>query len=234
MSEPAVIFEDNRIIVAIKPQNLPCVPDESGDESLQEQLKSYIKARDNKPGEAFVGIVHRLDRVTGGVMVYARSSKSASKLSEQIINGGFQKTYLAVVRGVPKQRSATLINYLAKDEDKNIVSVVPQTTAGAKRAELYYETADTKNGYSLLKINLATGRPHQIRVQLKYIGHALVGDNRYGGEKAANIALWAYQLAFIHPSTADNMRFIVNPPENGVWANFDFDRKEHKLKDNIK
>ncbi|MDR1917994.1 MAG: RluA family pseudouridine synthase [Christensenellaceae bacterium] len=230
MSEPAVIFEDNRIIVVIKPRNAPCVADDSGDESLQEQLKSFIKARDGKDGNAFVGVVHRLDRVTGGVMVYAKNSKSAARLSEEIKSGAFKKTYLAVVKGDPKQKSATLVNYLAKDENKNVVAVVPQTTTGAKRAELYYEVVGTKNGYSLLKINLGTGRSHQIRVQLKYIGYPLVGDNRYGGVKADNIALWAYQLEFVHPGTDDNMKFIVNPPEDGVWANFDFDRREHKLR----
>jgi 23S rRNA pseudouridine1911/1915/1917 synthase len=230
MTEPSIIFEDNRVVVVIKPQNMPCVADDSGDESLQEQLKAHIKARDSKQGEVFVGIVHRLDRVTGGVMVFAKNSKSAGRLSEQIADGTMKKTYLAVVSGEPKNKAGTLVNYLVKDENKNTVSVVPQLTAGAKRAELHYEVMETKGNLCLVKINLTTGRSHQIRVQMKHIGHSLVGDNRYGGIKADNIALWSYQLEFVHPSNSDNMKFIVNPPENEIWDNFDFRRKEHKLR----
>lgn len=242
MNEPAIIWEDNRVVVVIKPQNVPCVADASGDTSLQEQLKNFIKARDGKAGEVFVGVVHRLDRVTGGVMLFARTSKAAERLSEQIADGTMCKTYLAVVSGEPKQKTATLVNYLAKDEKHNTVSVVPQTTTGAKRAELSYEVSETgrfsiasagqssTSQLSLLKIKLSTGRSHQIRVQMKHIGHPLVGDNRYGGAKAQNIALWAYQLEFSHPSVGDRMKFVVNPPEDGVWACFDFDRRGHKLR----
>jgi 23S rRNA pseudouridine1911/1915/1917 synthase len=242
MNEPAIIWEDNRVVVVIKPQNVPCVADGSGDISLQEQLKDFIKTRDGKAGDVFLGVVHRLDRVTGGVMLFARTSKAAERLSEQIADGTMCKTYLAVVSGEPKQKTAVLVNYLAKDEKHNMVSVVPQTTTGAKRAELSYEIAETgrfpiapagqsANGkWSLLKVKLTTGRSHQIRVQMKHIGHPLVGDNRYGGAKAPNIALWAYQLEFSHPSTGDRMKFVVNPPEDGVWAGFDFDRRGHKLR----
>ena len=219
METPAVIFEDNHLLVVIKPQNVPTVADSSHDQSLQEALKEHTGG--------FVGIVHRLDRVTGGVMVFAKTSKAAARLTEQIKDGSFQKTYYAVVKGVPKQRTATLINWLAKDEIHNTVAVVPQTTTGAKRAELTYQTINTVAGDTLVSVQLATGRSHQIRVQMKHIGNPIVGDARYGGNRAGikDIALWAYQLEFNHPTTHDRMKFIVNPPENGAWAKFDFRRK---------
>lgn len=221
MENPAVIFEDNHLLVVIKPQNVPTVADSSGDESLQETLKAYTGG--------FVGIVHRLDRVTGGVMVFAKTSKAASRLSEQIKDGTFQKTYYAIVKGEPKERSATLVNWLAKDSVHNTVAVVPQSTTGAKRAELTYQMVDTVGGDTLVAVQLATGRSHQIRVQMKHIGHPIVGDARYGGNRAGvkDIALWAYQLEFNHPTTHDRMKFVVYPPEDGAWAKFDFRRKQH-------
>jgi 23S rRNA pseudouridine1911/1915/1917 synthase len=223
MVEPAVIYEDNHILVVIKEQGVPTVADSSGDQSLQEQLKECTNH--------FVGIVHRLDRVTGGVIVFARTGKAAARLTEQIHSGIFKKTYLAVIKGVPKQRAATLINYLAKDDIKNMVSVVPQSAIGAKRAELSYEIVEKKGNICLIAVNLTTGRSHQIRVQMKHIGHPIYGDARYGDTKdGGNIALWAYQLRFIHPVTGDELKFIVNPPEDGVWGNFDFRRKEHLLR----
>lgn len=219
METPAVIFEDNHLLVVIKPQNVPTVADSSHDQSLQEALKEYTGG--------FVGIVHRLDRVTGGVMVFAKTSKAASRLSEQIKDGSFHKVYYAVVRGVPKERTATLVNWLAKDEIHNTVAVVPQTTTGAKRAELTYNTITTVEGDTLVAVELETGRSHQIRVQMKHIGNPIVGDARYGGARKGvkDIALWAYQLEFNHPTTHDRMKFIVNPPEDGAWAKFDFRRK---------
>lgn len=219
METNAVIYEDNHLLVVIKPQNIPTVADSSQDQSLQESLKEYTGG--------FVGIVHRLDRVTGGVMVFAKTSKAAARLAEQIKDGTFKKTYYAVVNGIPKDRTATLVNWLAKDPVRNMVAVVPQTTTGAKRAELTYQMVDTVKGDTLVAVQLETGRSHQIRVQMKHIGHPIVGDARYGGSRKGvkDIALWAYQLEFNHPTTHDHMKFIVNPPEDGAWANFDFRRK---------
>jgi len=219
METNAVIYEDNHLLVVIKPQNIPTVADSSQDQSLQESLKEYTGG--------FVGIVHRLDRVTGGVMVFAKTSKAAARLAEQIKDGTFKKTYYAVVNGIPKDRTATLVNWLAKDPVRNMVAVVPQTTTGAKRAELTYQMVDTLKGDTLVAVQLETGRSHQIRVQMKHIGHPIVGDARYGGSRKGvkDIALWAYQLEFNHPTTHDHMKFIVNPPEDGAWANFDFRRK---------
>ncbi len=220
MIEPAIIYEDNHLLVVIKEQNIPTVADSSKDKSLQEYLKEHTKG--------FVGIVHRLDRVTGGVMVFAKTSKAAARLTEQVQNGTFKKTYLAVVNGVPKQRTAKLVNWLVKDTSKNMVAVAPQTTQGAKRAELTYEIVEAKTQECLVSVDLDTGRSHQIRVQMKHIGNPIVGDARYGGTRKGvkDIALWAYQLTFVHPTTKDNLKFIVNPPEEGAWESFDFRRKQ--------
>jgi len=235
-----VIFEDNHIIVVIKPQNVPCCPDESGDSNLLEQIKEYRGVPPHAPpsgdtSSKFVGLVHRLDRVTGGVMVYAKTSKAASRLGEQLKNGEFQKTYLAVVVGEPKQREQTLVDYLWKNETKNVVEVVPSATTGAKRAELFYRVLniDKKKGVSLVNVKLVTGRSHQIRVQMANVGCPVFGDAKYGGDKLAkgwNVALWAHELSFKHPTTGDTLKFIVNPPEVVPWTSFDFNRKEHKTR----
>ena len=228
MQEPAIIFEDNHIIVAIKPQNVGCCPDASGDDNLLDQLKKHK--------DGFVGLVHRLDRVTGGVMVFAKTSKSASRLSEQIKEHLFDKTYLAVTNGTPKNREGVLVNHLKKNETKNIVEVVPPATTGAKRAELSYavstKTPITQKGIALVEVKLVTGRSHQIRAQLAHIGCPIVGDVKYGASpEKATPALWAHKLSFVHPVTEDKMSFVVNPPETAPWTHFDFDRQSHKRRD---
>jgi len=210
------IFEDNHIIVVIKPQG-----------ALIDDMVAQLKA-----DRGYVATVHRLDQVTGGVMVFAKSSKSAARLSAQIVEHKFTKTYLAVVTGTPKQREATLINYLLKDEEKNTVKIVPMATVGAKRAELSYETYKAQiDGLTLVKVHLVTGRSHQIRVQMAGIACPIWGDARYGKiVPAGDIALWAHELCFVHPTTEEVMRFIVNPPECAPWDKFDFDRKSHKTR----
>jgi len=227
----AVVFEDNHIIVVIKPQNVPCCPDETKDLDLLTQIKEHIKISESKQGGVYCGLVHRLDRVTGGVMVYAKTSKAAARLSEQIKDGTFEKTYLAVVVGEPKHRQAQLVDYLYKNEAKNTVSVVPFATTGAKRAELNYKVINIQKQVSLISVKLVTGRSHQIRVQMANIGNPIFGDAKYGGDKLGkgwNIALWAQELRFVHPTTGDVMKFVVNPPETVPWTSFDFDRKSHK------
>ena len=230
-----IIYEDNHIIVVIKPQNVPCCPDESQDADLLTLIKEHIKTTEEKKGEAFCGLVHRLDRVTGGVMIYAKTSKAAARLGEQIKNGGFEKKYLAVVVGEPKQREQTLVHHLLKRESKNVVEVVPPATLGAKRAELVYKITKTlsKGGQvvSLVEVKLVTGRSHQIRVQMAAIGCPVFGDAKYGGDKLGkgwSIALWAHELVFTHPVNGDTMRFVVNPPETVPWTSFEFDRKPRK------
>lgn len=219
-----ILFEDNHIIVVLKPQNVACCPDESGDDNLLDCIKRYIKTAYNKPGNAFVGLVHRLDRPTGGVMVYAKTSKAAARLSEQMKNGGFEKRYFAVLCGKPSQKKGTLENYLRKNSVNNTVYVCTQTEEGAKYASLDYQIVDEKGGLSLAEINLNTGRTHQIRVQTAAINAPVYGDMRYGGEKAVKgrLALWAYSLRFTHPTTGERLRFMAEPPlELSPWNLFD-------------
>jgi 23S rRNA pseudouridine1911/1915/1917 synthase len=219
-----ILYEDNHIIVVLKPQNVACCPDESGDDNLFDCIKRYIKVTYNKPGDAFLGLVHRLDRPTGGVMVYAKTSKAANRLSEQIRTGGFEKKYLAVLCGIPSKKKATLENYLRKNTVNNTVYVCTQTEENAKFASLDYEIKEEKGGLSLAEIKLHTGRTHQIRVQMASINCPLYGDMRYGGEKAVKgkLALWAYSLRFSHPTTGERMNFKIEPPKDeGVWKSFD-------------
>ena len=222
-----IAYEDNHIIVVVKPQNIPTQEDESKDKDLLTMVKEYIKEKENKPGNVYVGLIHRLDRPTGGVMVFAKTSKAASRLSEQMKNGEFHKTYLAVINGKPREKRAKLVNYLLKNARTNTVQVVPELTTNAKRAELEYEILEARDKVSLAKINLQTGRSHQIRVQMKNIGCPVYGDVKYGGDilaKGHNLALWAYELRFIHPTTQENMTFKVYPPEDMVpWKVFNLD-----------
>ena len=218
-----ILHEDNHVIVVLKPQNVACCPDESGDDNLFDCIKRYLKETYNKPGNVFLGLVHRLDRPTGGVMVFAKTSKGAARLTEQMKNGGFEKKYLAVLCGVPSRKQATLKNYLRKSTVNNTVYVCTQTEEGAKYAELDYEIREEKGGLSLAEIKLHTGRTHQIRVQMAAINCPVYGDMRYGGDKAVKgkLALWAYSLRFSHPTTNEKMRFEIEPPYNeGVWSNF--------------
>ena len=213
-NELIILHEDNHIIVVLKPQNIACCPDESGDDNLLDAVKRYIKVKYEKPGNVFVGLVHRLDRPTGGVMVFAKTSKAAARLAEQMKNGGFEKRYLAVLCGSPSKKKATLENYLRKNSINNMVYVCTQTEEGAKFASLDYEILEEKDGLSLAEINLNTGRTHQIRVQTAAINSPVYGDMRYGGDKAVKgkLALWAYSLAFTHPVTGERLRFLCEPP----------------------
>lgn len=221
--ELIVLYEDNHIIVVLKPQNVACCPDESGDTNLLDMVKKYIKEKYNKPGNAFVGLIHRLDRPTGGVMVYAKTSKAAARLSKQLQDGDIEKNYFAVLCGAPNKKKGTLDNYLRKNTLNNTVYVCTQTEEGAKRAVLDYEILEEKDGLALADIRLHTGRTHQIRVQFAAINTPVYGDMRYGGEKAVKgkLALFAYSLRFAHPVTGEKMRFVAEPPENSVWKDFD-------------
>lgn len=265
MEDLNIIYEDNHVIVVIKPKNIPTQKDESCDEDMLSLVKEYVKVKYNKPGNVYIGLVHRLDRPTGGLLVFAKTSKAASRLSEQIKNGEFDKKYLTVVVGQPKDRTKKLEHFLKKDEKTNIVKIVPQTESGAKKAELIYEVIDTYNEYieihrepktrtridqhkdlsqtekvedneikmekkiintlSLVEIELLTGRSHQIRVQMASLKTPVYGDVKYGeikdDNKTINLALWAYKLSFIHPTTKKLMSFKALPDmENEPWTKF--------------
>lgn len=220
-----ILYEDNNIIVVNKPQGVPSQEDSSGDKDMLTMVKEYIKEKYNKPGNVFVGLVHRLDRPTGGVMVFAKNSKSASRLCEQIAKGEMEKTYFAVVNGRVASDAGRLVNYLKKDTKLNKVAIVPQFEEGAKKAELTYNVLERKDDYSLLKIKLQTGRGHQIRVQFANIKHPLVGDNKYGKGEKIMLNLYAVELGFIHPTTKQKMIFRVYPPEtNAMWNKFNLEK----------
>ena len=222
MQDVTVLYEDNSILVVVKPQNLPSQADKSGDVDLLTLLKGYIKEKYNKPGNVYLGLVHRLDRPTGGVMVFAKNSKSAQRLSERLASGKVSKCYLAAVVGCPKEQKGTLVNYLKKNPLTNTVYVATVGDHDAKRAELSYEVLQ-RGGVSLCSVQLGTGRSHQIRVQMSAIGCPVFGDARYGGNvvKGSNLALWAYRLEFHHPVTNDHMVFVAYPPQIAPWTSFD-------------
>ena len=214
-----ILHEDNHILVAVKPQNLPTQADSSGDADFLSLLKDYLKQKYDKQGNVFLGLVHRLDRPTGGVMVFAKTSKAAERLCQAIREGDFEKEYLAVTVGCPKEPKAQLTHYLKKNPLTNVVSVVPSATEGAKRADLLYEVLETKGRVSLL-----SGRSHQIRVQMAHIGCPVFGDVKYKGDIARGypLALWAEKLAFTHPVTKERMVFLAYPPEEKEpWKRFE-------------
>ena len=195
MNNLNIIYEDNHIIVVEKPVNMLSQSDNTKDLDLQTALKMYIKEKYHKPGNVYIGLVHRLDRPTGGLMVFARTSKSASRLSEEIRNKSFKKSYLAVINGKTKEKD-TLEDYLEKQGNISIIS----TKEKGKYAKLDYELIAYKDNLSLVKVNLETGRNHQIRLQFKSRNMPLYGDNKYNNEKNKNLGLYAYKLEFTHPT----------------------------------
>ncbi len=219
-----VIYEDNHVLVVEKPCNVSTQSDETGDLDLLSMCKEYIKEKYNKPGNVYVGLVHRLDRPVGGIVVFAKTSKSASRLSESIRSKGFKKTYLAVVYDKDNNLldKGTFEDYMIKNEALNKSSVCSKDKKGAKFAKLSYETINTLNNGSetlkLVKIDLETGRHHQIRVQFSSRGFPLYGDQKYGsGPKGEQIALWAYIVEFKHPTKDEIMVFEDKPKKVGIW-----------------
>ena len=221
MQDLDVIYEDNHIIVVKKQPNIPSQADKTEDMDMLTLVKEYIKEKYDKPGNVYLGLVHRLDRPVGGVMVFAKTSKAASRLSDQVREKVFKKKYLAVVDGKPEEDKGTLEDYLYKDERNNMSKVVNKEKKNSKLAKLDYEVLkhnEVKN-LTLLKINLHTGRHHQIRVQLSHFGHSIFGDQKYGTRgQGKQIALWAYKLTIEHPITKEEMIFLGVPEPIGSWV----------------
>lgn len=218
-----IIYEDNHLLVVEKPVNILSQGDETGDPDLLTFLKQDIKHRYNKPGNVFLGLVHRLDRPVGGVMVFAKTSKAASRLSDQIRQREFNKTYMAVVHGIPAIPKGHLEHYLEKGSKTNTVYVVSHSSESSKKAVLDYVTLESTQGLSLVKINLHTGRPHQIRVQFSHIGHPLYGDQKYGAalnKPGQQIALWSAAIVCKHPTLKEEMEFRSLPPDAFPWNLF--------------
>ena len=215
-----VLYEDNHLLVVCKPCNVPVQGDASGDDDLLSAMKRYIKQKYNKPGEVYLGLVHRLDRPVGGAMVFARTSKAAQRLTEQVKSRRMGRTYWAIVRGNPPQ-SGTLTHYLLKDERSNTTRTVEKGTPGAKEAILDYHVLARSGGLSLCEIKLRTGRSHQIRVQFSSSGWPLWGDARYGGGKPGEqIALWGRYLELEYPTQREPMRFDCPAPNWEPWTIF--------------
>lgn len=221
MKDLKVIYEDNHIIVVEKQPNIPSQADKTGDIDMLTLVKQYIKEKYSKPGNVYLGLVHRLDRPVGGIMIFAKTSKAASRLSDQVREKVFKKKYLAVVDGKVEPRSGTLEDYLYKDERNNMSKVVDKNKKNAKFAKLDYELVkyNEVKDLSLIKVNLHTGRHHQIRVQLANFGHSIFGDQKYGTRgKGKQIALWAYLLTIKHPITKEEMTFEDLPEAVGTWC----------------
>ena len=213
---PNIVYEDNHILVAVKPPNMLSQADKTGDADMLTCMKDYVRATRNKPGNVYLGLVHRLDRPVGGLMVFARTSKAARRLSEQMRKHDLGREYLCVVTG-PVKDSFTRIDYLLKDERLNRVVVCEADVKGAQEAVLHGKCIARREGTALCAIRLETGRNHQIRVQMADSGAPLWGDNRYGhGIPGQQIALWGYRLTLEHPTTHEIMIF-QDLPYGGVW-----------------
>lgn len=220
MDNVNVIYEDNHIIVVEKPVNIPSQGDKTGDIDMLTIIKEYLKKKYNKPGNVYLGLVHRLDRPVGGVMVFAKTSKAAARLSEEVREKIFKKTYLVIVNGRFSKTKGILEDYLLKNEKKNMSKVVKEGTKNSKLAKLDYEVLkyNEETNLSVLKINLHTGRHHQIRVQLSSRDHSIYGDQKYGGRgHGKQIALWAYKLQIVHPISKEKMEFVSIPKQEGSW-----------------
>lgn len=215
-----VLFEDNHIIIVNKRSGDITQGDKTGDKPLSDVVKNYIKRKFNKPGNVYLGVVHRLDRPTSGVIIFARTSKALERLNKMLREKKINKTYWAIVKGCPKKEKDTLINFLKKNPKKNKSSVYQHEISGAKRAVLHYQVIQKLDNYSLLEIDLETGRHHQIRTQLSAIGFPIKGDLKYGfnrSNKDGSIHLHARKIEFIHPVSKEQISLIAPTPNDVIW-----------------
>ena len=207
-----ILYEDNHLLVVEKPVGVLSQADSSNTPDMLTELKKYIKEKYKKPGNVYIGLVHRLDKDVGGVMAFAKTSKAASRLSDQIRNKKFKKTYLAICEGIIKT-DGKYEDYIKREEYRSKISNKEE----GKLALLTYKVIGTKENTSLVKINLETGRHHQIRVQFSYHYHPLLGDNKYGKKGKYPLALYAYKLCFNHPVTKEELSFELTP-KKGYFA----------------
>lgn len=218
-----IVYEDNHLLVINKKPSQIVQGDKTGDIPLTELLKSYLREKYNKPGNIYVGLVHRLDRPTSGLVVFAKTDKAGSRLSKLFQERDLKKTYWAVVQNPPPEEHGLLFHYLKKNEQKNRSFVVSPETSGAKKAELSYTYLGRSDRYHLLEIELLTGRHHQIRCQLAHIGSPIKGDVKYGFDRAnpdLSIHLHARYINLIHPVKKESLQLIADPPKDPVWDYF--------------
>ena len=215
-----VLYEDNHLLGVEKPVNVPVNEDRTGDSDLLSMGREYIREKYHKPGNVYLGLVHRLDRPVGGAVIFARTSKAASRLSDMVRTHKMKKTYLAVLDGIPAEPEAELTDYLVKDHRTNMVRVTDE--AHGKYSHLHYRTLAVRDGKTLVEIQLGTGRSHQIRVQFASRGTPLAYDQRYNPNPGSGqIALWACRLEFPHPVTKEPVVLNSLPPAQGAWKLFE-------------
>ena len=215
-----VLYEDNHILVANKPNNMLVQPDPTGDVALEDLAKQYIKVKYNKPGAVFLNAVHRIDRPVSGVVVFARTSKALTRLNEQFRSKEVKKTYWAIVKNRPAIESATLEDYIRRDAQKNKSYVCKKDAKDAKLARLTYRMIASSDNYHLLEIDLHTGRHHQIRCQLANLGCPIKGDLKYGAERSnkdGGISLHARSIEFIHPVSKETITIVAPVPNDNLW-----------------
>jgi 23S rRNA pseudouridine1911/1915/1917 synthase len=218
-----ILFEDNHLIIFNKQPSQIVQGDKTGDTPLSDLLKAFIKERDHKPGNVFLGVVHRIDRPVSGVVIFAKTSKALTRLNEMIKEGQIRKTYWAVVKNQPPEESGHLLHYLKKNEEKNKSYAHDKEVAGSRKAELTYRLISQSQNYFLLEVNLLTGRHHQIRTQLSKIGCPVKGDLKYGFDRSnpdGSIHLHARQIEFTHPVSKEEIRVVADPPDDRLWASF--------------
>lgn len=211
-----ILYEDNHLLVAVKPSGILSQADGSNHEDMLTILKTYLKEKYQKTGNVYLGLVHRLDQPTSGIMVFAKTSKAASRLSEQMRNHTFQKEYLLICHGMIKEQVGRMEDFLDKEKDKVVVS------STGKQAILHYEVLSYLKdvNLSLVKVRLETGRKHQIRVQFASRGYPILGDHRYGENEKLDLCLFAFSLSFLHPVTKERMLFQETPPKTKEWTRF--------------
>lgn len=215
-----VLHCDNHLLAVNKPAGLPTVPDASEDQSLLDQAKAWIKREFDKPGEVFLGVVQRLDRPVSGVVLFARTSKAAGRLTEQFRERTSEKIYWGIVQGVPGEPTGELEHWLWKDRERNRVHVAEEGREGAKLAHTSYRVRRQMGSSAWLELSPHTGRSHQLRVACKVLGTPLLGDLKYGAEQALedrSIALHARRLCVLHPTLKVKIEFEARPPALGVW-----------------
>jgi len=218
-----VIYEDNHLIIVNKLAGILVHEDKTGDATLGDFVKTYIKEKYQKPGEAFLGTVHRLDRPVSGIVIMARTSKALERMNELFRKRDIQKTYWAVTKRKPEKKSGKLTHWLTKDTDKNVVTAHPVEVPGSQKAELNYRYLGTINRYHLIEVEPITGRPHQIRVQLAAMGCPIRGDIKYGypePNRDGSIHLHARRVYFIHPVKKEPIVCKAAVPENAFWEEF--------------
>jgi len=217
---PEILFEDNHLLIVNKKAGDLAQGDDTGDIPLIDSLKDFLKIRDKKPGNVFLGLVHRLDRPTSGILVFAKTSKALARMNELFKTREVQKTYWAIVEGKPEKQSERLEHYLRKNPKNNKVSVFIKPTPEAKIAILEYKTLGNLDNYSLLEVDLFTGRSHQIRSQLSFIGHPIKDDLKYGSRRSnpdGGISLHARKISFVHPVSKEPLMIIAPPPNDTIW-----------------